>query len=217
MSKICFVIDLNDPNSFGSVTDSENKIMGLCFYSLKALGVKGTILATYHSVVSTDGRPRYTKLALSLLRYYGWELGISDTFRGDDITGYMPQETQLQKIKTMVDYCRICNSAYDPITSYHPQGEVNVETEYALAKIGIKNITWLPSDPMFNFKPVVPTADYASTPDPVALLDGSDIVLHISTNDMPLCNSYAGYMPDIAAFVKEAKARGYSFCKMNEF
>jgi len=217
MSKLCFVIDVNDLNSTGSATDSENKVMGLCFYLLKAMGVKGTLLATYSSIVSSDGRPRYTKLALSLLRYYGWELGISDTFRGDNIIGYAPQETQLSKIKTMVDYCKICNSTYDPITSYHPQGEVNVETEYALTKLGIKNITWLPSDMMFGLKAVVPTADYASTPDLMALLDGSDIVLHISTNDMPLCNSYAGYMPDIAAFVKEAKARGYSFCKMNEF
>lgn len=217
MSKICFVIDVNDPNSTGSVTDSENKVMGLCFYLLNGMGVKGTILATYNSIVDSGGRPRYTKLAMSLIRYYGWELGISDTFRGDNITGYAPQETQLQKIKTMVDWCRICNTGYDPITSYHPQGAVNVETEYALAKIGIKNITWLPSDPMFGLKAVVPTADYASSPNLLTLLDGSDIVLHISTQDIPPCNVYAGYMPDIVAFVTEAKARGYSFCKMNEF
>ena len=46
MSKISIVVDLADPMSVSNVSDSENKIMGLCFYSLKALGVKGTILAT---------------------------------------------------------------------------------------------------------------------------------------------------------------------------
>ncbi len=97
MSKICFVIDLNDPNSSGSVTDSENKIMGLCFYSLKAMGIKGTILATYYSVVSSEGRPRYTKLALSLLRYYGWELGISDTFRVMISPGTCPRRRSSRK------------------------------------------------------------------------------------------------------------------------
>jgi len=216
MSKISIVVDLADPMSVSNVSDSENKIMGLCFYSLKALGVKGTILATKSAIVTTEGRPRYTKLALSLLRYYGWELGISDNFLGDEITRYSPQETQLAAVKTIVNYCKVCGSVYDPITSYMPQGAVNPETEYSLAKIGINAVTWQ-ADPIFNLKAVVPTADYASTPNLLALLDGSDIVLHISTQDIPPCNVYAGYMPDIVAFVTEAKARGYSFCKMNEF
>lgn len=211
------MIDVNDPIGMGPETDSENKVMGLCYYLLNAIGIRGSILPTYASVVDLDGRPRYMKLNLSLLRYFGWELGFSDTFRGDEITGYVPQEDQLKKIKNMVDWCRICDAHYDSITSYHPQGAVDVETEYALSRMGIKNVTWRPSDPMFGLKAVVHTADYGSTPSLLTLLDGSDIVLHISTQDMPICNSYKGYMPDIAAFVTEARARGYSFCKMNEF